>query len=333
MIKFKCPNCGQKLRVPEDRAGRKGKCPKCRHSITVPRQLQIEDAEPLPTLNFPDSDQPPPRQSAFDSDAIRITEEAQSGSPQGEFGAVFPWAREAPPPVPSNETHRSTPSQSDTRRGIVDMLAYPMSVSGIIHVIIFFLFGLFIRPSGIPLCLFAPPVFRSIALVISTGYCLYYFAHCVRCSSSGERRAPDINNQPGSIDAITLFFEFFAALAWMIFSFAPPVAYLIVTGRADAVFIGLAACAILYAPISLLAIVLFDSVNGLNPILIIPSILSVFVPYIFLLIALAIVWVGIVLLYWVHPLLGIPSAYLMILSAHLLGRFFLKYQDRLNWEA
>ena len=30
MIKFDCPNCGQRLRVSEDRAGRKGKCPKCK---------------------------------------------------------------------------------------------------------------------------------------------------------------------------------------------------------------------------------------------------------------------------------------------------------------
>ncbi|MHC4743129.1 MAG: TFIIB-type zinc ribbon-containing protein [Planctomycetota bacterium] len=328
MIKFKCPNCGQKLKVPDERAGRKGKCPKCGKSIVVPQAPQIADSQSLPTLNFADNKQPPTA-----PDILHIPPEPQSGNQPGEFGAVFPWARQTPPVPQSNASQQDVSSQGETEKGIVDMLAYPISVSGIIHVIIFFLLGLFIRPSGIPLCLFAPPIFRAILLVISTGYCLYYFTNCVRCSSSGERRAPDINSQPGSIDVITIICEFFAAVGWMAFCFAPPLVYLVVTGRADPVFILLVACAVLYAPISLLAIVLFDSVRALSPILIIPSILSVFVPYIGLLIGLAVVWAGAVLLYWLHPLLGIPSAYLVILSAHILGRFFMKYQDRLNWEA
>jgi len=37
MIKFHCENCGQKFKVPETQAGKKGKCPKCKDTIVVPK--------------------------------------------------------------------------------------------------------------------------------------------------------------------------------------------------------------------------------------------------------------------------------------------------------
>ena len=36
MIEFSCENCGQKLRVADDKAGKKGKCPKCENPVVVP---------------------------------------------------------------------------------------------------------------------------------------------------------------------------------------------------------------------------------------------------------------------------------------------------------
>ncbi len=36
MIKFSCENCGQKFRVADDKAGKKGKCPKCENPVVVP---------------------------------------------------------------------------------------------------------------------------------------------------------------------------------------------------------------------------------------------------------------------------------------------------------
>ena len=36
MIEFSCENCGQKLRVADDKAGKKGKCPKCENPVFVP---------------------------------------------------------------------------------------------------------------------------------------------------------------------------------------------------------------------------------------------------------------------------------------------------------
>lgn len=46
MITLKCISCGATLRVPDDKAGKKGKCPNCRDVITVPTLPVRQDDEP-----------------------------------------------------------------------------------------------------------------------------------------------------------------------------------------------------------------------------------------------------------------------------------------------
>lgn len=36
MIKFSCPKCGKRFKVPDEHAGKKGKCPECKDSILIP---------------------------------------------------------------------------------------------------------------------------------------------------------------------------------------------------------------------------------------------------------------------------------------------------------
>ena len=35
-IDFNCPHCNNKLRAPEDSAGKNGKCPKCGKIVEIP---------------------------------------------------------------------------------------------------------------------------------------------------------------------------------------------------------------------------------------------------------------------------------------------------------
>jgi len=46
MIQFQCKNCGQKIKVQEKFAGKKGKCPKCKHLIVIPpaKQNSIQES-------------------------------------------------------------------------------------------------------------------------------------------------------------------------------------------------------------------------------------------------------------------------------------------------
>ncbi len=80
----------------------------------------------------------------------------------------------------------------------------------------------------------------------------------------------------------------------------------------------------------------FDSSTAFNPFLIIGSIASTFLPYC----GLVILYCAIGLLMYFSWLL--PRAwsfiswgldvYLMFIAACILGRFFRRYEDRLNWE-
>ncbi len=89
-----------------------------------------------------------------------------------------------------------------------------------------------------------------------------------------------------------------------------------------------------------MAVAVFESLRGLNPILVISSVFSTFFQYcalvifscaFFLLIPLA----GYLLLrVWILGYLFLLIAfYLGLVLAHLLGRFRWKYRDKLNWEA
>lgn len=50
MIRFNCKNCGQKIKVPHQLAGKKGRCPKCKQVIVIP-SAEVPAKEPS-TIKF-----------------------------------------------------------------------------------------------------------------------------------------------------------------------------------------------------------------------------------------------------------------------------------------
>jgi len=68
MIHFECQHCGRKLKVPEARAGRKGRCPACKGEVTAPQpsaseptaaqDIQLIPADTAKTRNEALLDQP-----------------------------------------------------------------------------------------------------------------------------------------------------------------------------------------------------------------------------------------------------------------------------------
>ena len=51
MIRFNCKNCGQKFKVSDQKAGKKGKCPKCKQTIVIPPAAQ-EPAQESSIIKF-----------------------------------------------------------------------------------------------------------------------------------------------------------------------------------------------------------------------------------------------------------------------------------------
>ena len=125
----------------------------------------------------------------------------------------------------------------------------------------------------------------------------------------------------------------------LIIFIGPFFVYIYIVRRAGIVFWLLLIFGIFLFPMALLGIILFDSVAGLNPRVIYKSISNTFWPYcgLVLLFIAAVLAIGIfghkvkesrylaILVYFV-------SIYLIYIAAHLLGRFYWKYQEKLKWD-
>ena len=240
----------------------------------------------------------------------------------------------------------------------IDALFYPISISGGIHLAIFFcvpfvvglisryvLSGLFILGGILSLLLY----------MLYVSYVFYYLAYCVFDSSRGGWRAPDISleHTPDKGDLISQLLRIsgcFAVCFW------PLAVYYILTGRTDLVFWLLFVLGSFFLPMALLAGVLFDSFDALNPVLIIRSIYKTFPPYcplipLFCILDLLVIKIisnlpgpdnylqvlgyGFLIVDYLcsksfayHTL---PLFYLAMVAAHLLGRFYWWHKDKLDW--
>ncbi len=257
----------------------------------------------------------------------------------------------------------------------VDIFLYPMNVPGLTILGVFtgipLFFHIFMQLLLLFTNIFPPAVLlfalvRAVNLIISIVlpfYFYWYLAECVRGTADGELRAPDtIGTTPGTIGEI--FGQTLKILVCLLFFFAPVLIYFFMTVRAglqskppeysewpavasslrsDKIFWLLLSYGIFFFPMGLLSVVMFDSINGLNPILLIGSIYNTFLQY-----------CGLILFFYAfgylimntHRLLWsiffIPQVWfyvsrfitscLFMTMAHVLGRFYWRYQDKLKWE-
>jgi hypothetical protein len=243
------------------------------------------------------------------------------------------------------EVFKPDPLPIRTLPWLIDIFLYPFSLSGIIHIVIFIVTPLLI---GLVVLRFLDIFHGFMSLIVYllfTGYFFYYIGYCVFDSSRGGLRAPDVTlyEIPDKSEFCSQIFLVIGAVAVCFF---PAVIYYIATGRADLVFWLLLAVGVFFLPMVLLAAVLFDSVNVLNPVMITTSIYRTFAPYCGLVLIFS-AFAGLIvpvirgLSYApsiIDFILGtafifykIAFVYLAMVSAHLLGRFYLRYKKKLNW--
>jgi len=165
----------------------------------------------------------------------------------------------------------------------------------------------------------------------------WYFAECIRDSADGGLRAPEtFANRPSMGD---MFLQTANIIGCLVVFFGPFVFYMLFAKKADIIFWLLLVYAVLFFPMGLLAVVVFDSASGLNPRLLIASISNVLSQYC----GLVLLFVAAVLLIsmlgqrvqgpeYLAFILRCVSIYLAFVAAHLLGRFYWRYQEKLNWE-
>jgi phage FluMu protein Com len=329
IIKFRCENCGQKFSVLKNNAGKKGKCPKCKNIIVVPQIKSTNQTNPE-ILEVSS------KSSAYDSALLATSQKDETQ----ELALSHTEA------AAGSDEYNEQPEEDVEETGavhklpwFVDIFLYPISVSALINLAILSFLPRMLPPLGhLNYWMHLPPSLAIIVILI--GYLIYCLSDYIRDSADGNRRAPDIEL---SLSILTNAWE----LVWLILNtficvtvcVGPLVAYLIITKRTDITFWLLVTYGILYLPMVLLGLVLFDSLRALNPILIIASILNVFLPYCGLVLLFLAVCGLIAIILVIMPqswilsyILSAVCIYLTIVMSHVLGRFCYRYREKLNWE-
>jgi len=338
IITFNCSFCGRQIRVPRAYAGKKGKCPQCKNVIVIPQSP------------------PPPK----DDEPIRLKRDSEQPSEPSRPRRPPPqqWHRTGlePPTYVGADADKFTPPPEQKPATLVNMFAFPFSLSGVIHFLLFWF--------GPPLLGLAERIFAyaccygqllAIGLYIALiGYFYFYLSNCVIAAAKDERTAPDVSleNPPSFADLLRRVLLVFGCtlicfgpmVLYTLYFYILPAARTFPVGpaeplnwRTDPWYWTLYGLGVFFFPMSLLAAALFDSIAALNPFLIIGSIVSTFLSYcalvlLFCVIGLLMSFVGqlqpggLSLLAW-----GI-DVYLIFIAAYILGRFFRRYENRLKWE-
>ena len=347
-MKFHCQNCGKEIRVPGVYAGKKGRCPECKTVITVPGP-RVEGSSPKVAAT--DETQAVPKSPLADLTFLDVPKEAKTESESTEQPDSTEEAYEQFRKLHGGFTSYENEEVQDRKLPwVVDIFLYPVNHEGLL--IIF-------MSAGIPLILRALqeflrifshvflPMFVFFALVriihwMSVGvfilYVSWYAYECICSSAAGRIRAPETAGcTPGLWEILG---KAFRTIACFIFFMLPSTFYLGSKQQLDdPIYWLLVGLGIFLFPMGLLAVAVFDSVRGVNPILVIGSIFSTFFQYCGLVIfcyafLLLIPLAGFFLLrLWILGYLFMLVAfYLGLILAHLLGRFGWKYRDKLNWE-
>ncbi len=338
MIKFVCPSCGHKLTVKSKFAGRKAKCPNCQTEINIPEK----------------------QEENLSSKGIELDFDSNPAIQQGESGKITFKSDPAEPfdgytlQQKKQEQDRIEKIKRTTRKHfwLFDIFLYPLNNPGLSIIAIFTgVFYLYFLLDGLfrLMSMMFPPMFVFLAFhwvfwAIVVGpvmymYLLWYFTECISDSAEGYVRSPQlIAITPGPFELLGRFFLVLFSIAipflpfmYYFFSSSDPFSYKGVALLTFAVFT---------YPMMLLSVSVNGSLEGLNPLRVLFGILKTFFSYIGLHISL-LIWHALVavvylivsnfaffMLFFAYPLM----IYQVLVTAHLLGRFYFKNQEKLKWD-
>jgi len=339
VIEFHCEYCDRRISVPKSHTGKKAICPQCNNTFIIPLTespgtaviqdhsgdliaRSTDSTHGLTLLDVPEE--------------YRLKDEPVGRSNVSEVAIERQQEPEEAEPV----SHRRLP-------WFIDIFLYPVSLSGLMHLAIFTIIPTLIAilrtllgKAGIIVGL--PGFIINILIFLYIGW---YFTECVRDSAKGGTRAPEAF---ASVGAGEMWSQIQHIVGCYLILVSPAFFYSLYTGKLDAVYWGLLITGSFFFPMGLLACIMFDSISGLNPKLLIGSIFSTFFQYCVL------VLLVITVIFIFTQLAGMleteapkkPSAAMLILGgalfsiglyivfviAHLIGRFYWRYEEKLNWE-
>ncbi len=358
VIKFRCNKCDQKIAVPAIHAGKRVKCKKCENICAAaavgpaiePASLRLAEDETF-------------GQDVF-GDQMDLSELAQGQSVEIEGPKEVEGDQERPTEIRKHGILQDLKPERK-RPWPIDMLLYPLSLSGILTIV-------FVVTTD-----FYEDIAYGSLLGFGVGlYATWYCCQCVHTSAQGGLRAPGPLDIKGGFDIWEEIVRYIKVIVSGLFFAGPLIGYFIYCAYIKStpsipVTLSLAAYGVLFFPMGLLAMILFDSLAALNPWLLVRSIISTFPQYICLVVAfygLGATYYYLVLraMFNIIPraddvaekmatataakdvmpapieimgdifVLRIVSAvgfmWLLMVLCHLLGRFFYKNEEKLYWE-
>jgi hypothetical protein len=182
-------------------------------------------------------------------------------------------------------------------------------------------------------------LFTIINLIV-TVYLIWYFNKCIHQSALGKMRAPEILSTDLGESIVDVAFQLLRIACCLLVCLVPAVVYCWIVERSDWICYLLLACGIGLMPMALLATTMFSSLCALNPILIISSICTTFLRYCLVWLALCLpLVIGLGLMIYLPNqadktlsfILRGVYAYLLLVAAHILGRFYYRNEKKLYW--
>jgi DNA-directed RNA polymerase subunit RPC12/RpoP len=373
MIKFHCPNCKRKFGVPDNYAGRQVHCNKCGQTIIVPKpitEVTVGSAEPaLVSIVEPNQPASVPitpgntsvdpskpgeiqlqpfqnfEQSSRPFEELRLAPQDESHEAGDTFEELQQTARQqaldttgklGKPRFTSPEIVLSPPwywpflfPLNGTGLGMIGMFIFCR---------FFFWLVIFVSVYMIPIVGLALAVIAAIISFIIRLYAYWYACLCVHMSAQGQTKAPDVlqHDEGGIWEMVKQILRVTAAIS---FCMLPAILYYRYYNRTDELFWGVLAAGWFFLPMTLLSTIMYDSLAGLNPFLIVISIIRVLFKYVLLVLELSIPFglFGIASVYskhfgvWFVLLSQAISLYAAFVGAAMLGRFFYRNEARLNW--
>ena len=222
----------------------------------------------------------------------------------------------------------------------IDILLYPTNSAGLTALTILVAIPVLLHVVE-RLLHMSIPVLMPVRFLIGF-YGAWYFAECVQDSAEGGTRAPDPFGTIVGMDEMRVRIANLVAV-YLVFT-APVGFYYLLAQRMDAIFWVLVAWAVVFFPIVLLAVIIEESLSALNPLFLLGSIFRVLRPYIGLLLLImvpaALAWflaqghedTEREPTIWLEALGQFLAGYATFLMAHILGRFYWRHADRLEWD-